>query len=650
MGKIRVPSLLIITKMIIIFLVCIAASSFSDAAPEERSTPLIRHSLTDRETAWLDRHAVITLAIDEGDPPMNYRNGQGKLAGISIDYMELIEEKLGIEIRFEGSTWNEALQKALNHEVDGIVNAASKENRKPFLNFSTTYSKTPLALVTRKNTPPLTNLSQLSGKRVVIIKGSIRDEIIKKYAPESELVEVSNLLEGLKLVSEKKAYAMLDDLPVVQYMIETYFFSNLQVGLIYYHRVAGVSKIGLRNDSPELLSVFNRAINAITPEEHRKIKRKWLNVNDRVHVQRESPFTETEKRWLKDHPVIRVACDPDWAPIEYADQERKFHGISMNYLNYLEKTLGIHFELTGNLSWVEKVKKVKARELDMFSAISRTAERSRFLEFTEPYLSTPVVIFTRQEITYIRNLDELNGQKAGVVEGYAVQEWLSTHNPAIKLVPAENVKKAMNLLQKGDIDFFVSDLVTGSYYITKLGYTSIKVAGETPYRNHLSLAVRKDWPVFAGIIQKLLNDMPENERNDIYRNWISVKYEHGFNYMLLLKFLAGFLVIVLLFVYWNRRLTHEIKERKQVEKTLIQEKSKLQEALLEVKVLSGLLPICASCKNVRDDKGYWNQIETYIERHTQALFSHGLCPTCQEKLYGDEKWYKKMKKKQTGQE
>jgi PAS domain-containing protein len=59
----------------------------------------------------------------------------------------------------------------------------------------------------------------------------------------------------------------------------------------------------------------------------------------------------------------------------------------------------------------------------------------------------------------------------------------------------------------------------------------------------------------------------------------------------------------------------------------------LQDALAKVKTLSGLLPICSACKNVRDDKGYWNQIEVYIRDHSEAEFSHGLCPSCTERLY-----------------
>jgi len=61
----------------------------------------------------------------------------------------------------------------------------------------------------------------------------------------------------------------------------------------------------------------------------------------------------------------------------------------------------------------------------------------------------------------------------------------------------------------------------------------------------------------------------------------------------------------------------------------------LQDALENIKTLRGLLPICSSCKKIRDDHGYWNQLETYIVAHTDAEFTHGLCPECIRKLYPD---------------
>jgi hypothetical protein len=61
----------------------------------------------------------------------------------------------------------------------------------------------------------------------------------------------------------------------------------------------------------------------------------------------------------------------------------------------------------------------------------------------------------------------------------------------------------------------------------------------------------------------------------------------------------------------------------------------LQQALAEVKTLRGILPICASCKKIRDDKGYWENVEVYIKTHSQADFTHGICPDCMKKLYGN---------------
>jgi glucose-6-phosphate-specific signal transduction histidine kinase len=68
---------------------------------------------------------------------------------------------------------------------------------------------------------------------------------------------------------------------------------------------------------------------------------------------------------------------------------------------------------------------------------------------------------------------------------------------------------------------------------------------------------------------------------------------------------------------------------------------KLQKALSEVKTLSGLIPICASCKKIRDDKGYWGAVESYISEHSDASFTHGICPDCMKRLYPE--YYEQMK-------
>jgi PleD family two-component response regulator len=74
-----------------------------------------------------------------------------------------------------------------------------------------------------------------------------------------------------------------------------------------------------------------------------------------------------------------------------------------------------------------------------------------------------------------------------------------------------------------------------------------------------------------------------------------------------------------------------IKAERERDRLIVQ----LEEALARVKKLSGLLPICAGCKKIRDDKGYWNQIEPYLKEHSDAIMSHGICPECAKKYYLD---------------
>ncbi|MEW6237067.1 MAG: hypothetical protein AB1656_16910 [Candidatus Omnitrophota bacterium] len=86
-------------------------------------------------------------------------------------------------------------------------------------------------------------------------------------------------------------------------------------------------------------------------------------------------------------------------------------------------------------------------------------------------------------------------------------------------------------------------------------------------------------------------------------------------------------------------LRQELSENKREElerKRIREEREKLilelRGALTQVRTLSGLLPICASCKKIRDEKGYWNQLENYIQDHSDAIITHGICPECAEKM------------------
>lgn len=104
--------------------------------------------------------------------------------------------------------------------------------------------------------------------------------------------------------------------------------------------------------------------------------------------------------------------------------------------------------------------------------------------------------------------------------------------------------------------------------------------------------------------------------------------------------LTIFIMILVIFLFMLNRNRQMIKMQYNEKNEIATE---LQQTLQHVKRLQGILPICVKCKKIRDDKGYWNQIESYISEHSEADFSHSICSECAEELYGDQDWFNKEK-------
>lgn len=109
--------------------------------------------------------------------------------------------------------------------------------------------------------------------------------------------------------------------------------------------------------------------------------------------------------------------------------------------------------------------------------------------------------------------------------------------------------------------------------------------------------------------------------------------KHVYSGQFTIRFVTVYIILSVVACWFEVLRRHYRKGMDAEHQRLLAEQSALQEALSQVRQLSGLLPICACCKKVRDDRGYWTQIESYIRDHSEAEFSHGLCPDCGEDLY-----------------
>ena len=250
-------------------------------------------------------------------------------------------------------------------------------------------------------------------------------------------------------------------------------------------------------------------------------------------------LTPDEQAWLDAHPVVRLAVDIDWAPFEFVDERKTYQGMAADYIRLVEERLGIRLEVDTEKPWPMMVKAVKARDLDAFSLVVRTPQRDEFVNFTQPYISFPMVIVTLEDEPFIDGIEALRNDVVAVVESYASHDLLAGNHPSLNLLLAANVREGLEAVSTGQAYAFVGNLAVAAKVIREAGLTNLKISGQTPYRFELSMAVRKDWPELVTILQKALDSISPEDRDRIYNRWIRLKFHEEVDFRIVLAVLVG---------------------------------------------------------------------------------------------------------------
>jgi diguanylate cyclase (GGDEF)-like protein/PAS domain S-box-containing protein len=224
-------------------------------------------------------------------------------------------------------------------------------------------------------------------------------------------------------------------------------------------------------------------------------------------------------------------------------------GISVDYLELVQKTIGISFTLVPTADWEESLKFAKERKCDILSLAMPTPERKKYMNFSKPYLIAPLVLATKTDKFFVTDIKEILKEKIGVVKGYSFGELLKLEYPTIRLVEVQSVEEGLEKVAKGEIYGFLDSLITIGYVIQKEYLNVLKIGGKIPQSFELGFAVRNDEPVLLAILEKALENIDENTRQAITNKWVNIKYENGFDYSLLWKLIVVFGLLFLFFGY-----------------------------------------------------------------------------------------------------
>ncbi len=540
--------------------------------------------LSPAESRWISEHSVIRFAIDEGFAPFEYIDSEGVYRGMSADFLQIISRMTGLQFEREThDSWTTSIEALRQHQIDLLPCLGESEERQRFLDYSDPYLKFARVIVSRIDSP-VSSLEDLAVLRVAVQRNSSHHAYLSEHTSlQPELYDTFE--EGLLALSRGEVDAVLGNLAVATHFIQNLALTNLKLAAYASPEPQSLS-FGVRKDWPELTALLNRALASISMQQRNQLLAKWLPLPRAADSALD--LTQGEREWLLMHPRIRVGWDSNWAPVEFVDENGEPQGISIEHLRALESMLGIDFELCEADSWQNVYRRLQERELDMSSCLAVTPERLQYLDFTDEYLSSPVVMFARDDMSYLPSVDEIAGMRVAVVQGYATEEWLRRDFPGLEFKRASTLTAALEMLKRREVDVFVGSVLPGNYYLCQPRYRNIKIVGETPYVYKLRMAVRKDWPLFARILQKSLNALPETDRTSFYRKWVWLRYEHGFDYALIAKILGLALLVIAAFAWWNRRLSREVRARKEAQAALEERKQALRKSYTELKQLEEL--------------------------------------------------------------
>ncbi len=527
-------------------------------SPEKPSAAGVELSASERK--WIAEHRVITVSNEVDWPPYDFTE-KGQPTGYSIDYVKLLAEKLGFELKFVTANWGELYKRFERGEIDLIHPLHYSEERESIMNFTAPIFTLSNAMVVRRDSANITTLKELYGKTLACAEGWALTDYVRKNHPQIRIYPVENSLQGLKAVQFGKADAWIDVFGTSRYLIDLHMMDNLKITseVTDAGRYGFVSHyIGVKKEWPILRDLLDKAIASVSAEEMQQLNDKWRIFSER---QRKLHLNEEERAWLTEHPVLRTAIDINWAPVEFVDEQGEYRGITADYLKRLEELLGVRFEVATDLNRQQSMAAFKQGQFDIFTSVRRTPQREAYMDFTDSYTGFPISIFTSSRIPYVGSMEKLEGLKVGVLEGYATQDLLSRYHPNIELVLVSNTVEGLEKLSDGEIDAYVGALLVTSYYIGQEGFTDIKVAGETPYYYEQSMGAHKGNPLLLSILNKALAAIAEEERDTIYNRWVGVHYERHFDYSQVWKIVLPILAVVHLLVFWNWQLNRVVSRR-----------------------------------------------------------------------------------------
>ncbi|MFW6021041.1 MAG: diguanylate cyclase [Guyparkeria sp.] len=533
-------------KRLCLSLLLLLGACIAPASAQESGAASV--ALDAKEKAFLESNPSIRVAMMIEHPPFTVL-GDGSGSGFEHELLHLIADKTGLTFEKSFGPWGESFRRFRDGEVDMISSISYREDRTAFTRYTEPYYELPIFVFVRDDFGDYDGLSDLAGQRVGVI-----DDIFYVDALEAaggmDLVRFDTYQEMTRALVLGEIDALVQNLTNINAVIKRRAYTNLRIaGELDLPGVGEEDlRFGIRPDQPELHSIMQKGLDAITPAEWRDLVSRWLDVRGRQAIPGAAPtvsLNAEERDYLDAAGHVDICIDPNWMPFERFDESGEHEGISADYFALFEQALGVDFRPLPVATWSESVEAIKAGRCELFSLAMRTPGREEYLDFTQSYIQTPLVVATQADVAFLDGLDDLEGRKIAIPALYAFAELLREEFPDLDLVEVTDIDAGLDMVRRGEVFGYIGTLATIGYKLQTEHSGELRITGDTGKSWDMGVAVRKDEPILHDIMQKAVASITEEQRREINNKWISVRYDERVDYTLLWQVTAVFGLLML---------------------------------------------------------------------------------------------------------
>ncbi|MFW5730622.1 MAG: transporter substrate-binding domain-containing protein [Desulfonatronovibrionaceae bacterium] len=511
-----------------------------------------------REKRFLEENPVLTVDNMRYWAPFNFTE-QGQARGFAVDYMELLARRMGVELEFvSGPSWNEFMNMLKTKELDILCDVVRTEDREEFIAFTRPYFDIISGIVVRREKRnQFTGIRDLAGKRVAVPQNFYYQEILEKNFPGINVIPFDNPLACLKAVSSEAVDAALSEKAVFDHLINKYFLSDLDTIPITDAADLESSSvsIGVSRDREVLLGILEKAMDTVSVEELDRLRDRWLR--QEISARGSGlPLSRTEQEYIQDKEAVSLCVNPDWSPFEQLDRKTgRYTGMAAGIMELLSIKTGLDFQARPTDSWAESLEMFRNGRCDMIAAVQKfPADEQGDILVSKPYLESITVIVSRNQQAYVTDMASLAGSRVGITQDDPALEYIKGNYPGLELKFYQDSEGMLQDIDRGKLDFALGNLHLLSSRLHELGLYSLKIVGQTPYKEFFRLGVNPGEPLLRDVMDKAISHLNPQDVDRVVRNWISIRYEQGMDYTLVWQIGLGSLFLITFFLYWNRKL------------------------------------------------------------------------------------------------